>query len=575
MATVTDRDNISATNATGTIRDGVEFTWQVETAAGSGVFVDIQRIVADNFAPMTGESFTVSAAEAGLAIRAMARFVDAEGAIETVYSNANEGGNPPEPFPATGAPVISDTTPTENQALTSNVTSIADENGLGAFSYQWQSSTNGVDWTDIQGANAASYQPGQAQVGSTLRLEVSFTDGLGFLETLYSAATAAVVDSNVAPTGALTISDTTPQSGQTLLANTLAIQDANGFNPLTTPQTFQWQSSSDGLTWTNIDGATGASFQPGAAQIGQQLRATVSFTDGEATVETVTSAATRAVGNTINGTADPDTLTGTAGDDVITGGRGVDTIRAGDGDDTIIWNSNALLATDGRDIVDGGAGIDTIQITTRALVAETFRIYTRDAAIAAGITPGANTEIVITRNGTANENRILQLDNIEEIVITGPLGGTVGVTAPTNGQPTGGTANGDTVIVIGDFSTTSLALNTITINGSDQNDTVDITALESAHRIVFRSAGGNDTVVGTLRPQDVIEVPAGANPADYVATDNGDGTVTMATDTHSVTFVGEIGALPTLSPEGSYHHEGDETNGGAGGFNGKPHLELT
>jgi Ca2+-binding RTX toxin-like protein len=560
MVGVTDRDERSATNLTGAITGDVEYTWQVETLAGSGVFVDIQRIVADNFAPMTGASYTVSAAEAGLAIRVVGRFVDSKGAVETVYSNANEGGNPPEPIPATGAPVISDNTPTENQVLTADPSNIFDANGFGPdpMQYQWQTSTDGgLTWTDVTGATTASYQPGQAQVGLLLRVEVSFVDGFGTTEILYSAATAAVVDSNVAPTGALTISDTTPQSGQTLLASSLNIRDANGFNPLTTPQSFQWQSSSDGVTWTNIAGATGASYQPGAGQIGLQLRASVTFTDGEATVETVTSAATRALGNTINGTGAADTLTGTAGDDVISGLRGNDTINAGAGDDTINWNANLpLTATDGRDVVDGGAGIDTIQIVTRALANETYRIYTRDAAIAAGITPAnANTEIVITRDGTTTASSILHLDNIEEIVITGPLGGTVGVTAPTNGTPTGGTANGDTVIVIGDFRTTSLALNTITINGSAADDQVDITALESAHRIVFRTAGGNDTVVGTLRPQDVIEVPAGVDPATYVATDNGDGTVTMASDTHSVTFVGAVDALPTLAPEGSEHPE--------------------
>ena len=34
----------------------------------------------------------------------------------------------------------------------------------------------------------------------------------------------------------------------------------------------------------------------------------------------------------------------------------------------------------------------------------------------------------------------------------------------------------------------------------------NISSLSSAHRIVFRSNGGNDTIVGTLRPQDVIEL---------------------------------------------------------------------
>ena len=44
----------------------------------------------------------------------------------------------------------------------------------------------------------------------------------------------------------------------------------------------------------------------------------------------------------------------------------------------------ALNGGAGNDTIDGGAGIDTIDVNTRTLSAETFRIYTRDAAIAAG-----------------------------------------------------------------------------------------------------------------------------------------------------------------------------------------------
>jgi hypothetical protein len=56
------------------------------------------------------------------------------------------------PFAATGAPVISDTTPTEGNVLTADTSSIADLNGLGPFAFQWQSSTNGTTWININNA---------------------------------------------------------------------------------------------------------------------------------------------------------------------------------------------------------------------------------------------------------------------------------------------------------------------------------------------------------------------------------------------------------------------------------------
>ena len=73
---------------------------------------------------------------------------------------------------------------------------------------------------------------------------------------------------------------------------------------------------------------------------------------------------------------------------------------------------------------------------------------------------------------------------------------------------------GDTFEVIGDFSATSLRLNTITIDGDAGDDTIDISALTSAHRIVFKSNGGNDTIIGALQAEDVIELPAGRGSLD-------------------------------------------------------------
>ena len=72
-----------------------------------------------------------------------------------------------------------------------------------------------------------------------------------------------------------------------------------------------------------------------------------------------------------------------------------------------------------------------------------------------------------------------------------------------------GTIGGDAIQIVGDFSGTSLRLNTVTVGGSSAADVVDISGLTSAHRLVFDSNGGEDTIVGVLRPQDIVNVPAG------------------------------------------------------------------
>lgn len=197
--------------------------------------------------------------------------------------------------------------------------------------------------------------------------------------------------------------------------------------------------------------------------------------------------------NVLDGTGGNDNLFGLSGNDTLIGGAGNDRLDGGTGDDLLIQG-----ALEGRDIIDGGAGADTYELNGVA-GAETFRIMTRAEALLAGITGlAAGTEIVITRNGTNNASIIAELDNIEEIV-------TNSLTATTNdgnGAVDGGTSDGDTIIVIGDFTSTSLAYSTIHIEGSSGADTIDITALTSAHRVVFTSNGGEDAVVGTPRPQD-------------------------------------------------------------------------
>lgn len=86
--------------------------------------------------------------------------------------------------PATGNPAITGT-PSVGQTLTANTTAIADGDGLGSFSYVWR--RNGVA---IPGATASTYVPVSADIGTTLTVVVSFTDGDGFPEQRISAGVA-------------------------------------------------------------------------------------------------------------------------------------------------------------------------------------------------------------------------------------------------------------------------------------------------------------------------------------------------------------------------------------------------
>ena len=96
-------------------------------------------------------------------------------------------------FPPTGLPTITGT-PQEGRTLTADLSGIDDENVLPPispffFSYQW---IRGED-TDISGATRETYSPVEADVGHTLKVRVTFSDGDNFRHTLTSEPTAAVV----------------------------------------------------------------------------------------------------------------------------------------------------------------------------------------------------------------------------------------------------------------------------------------------------------------------------------------------------------------------------------------------
>ncbi|MEQ9407984.1 MAG: cadherin domain-containing protein [Fuerstiella sp.] len=91
----------------------------------------------------------------------------------------------------TGNVTISGTS-TEDQILTADTSGISDADGLGTFSYQWRR-----DGVAITGATADTWTLSDADVGTQLSVQVSYTDGNGTPEgPLTSAATAPIANIN-------------------------------------------------------------------------------------------------------------------------------------------------------------------------------------------------------------------------------------------------------------------------------------------------------------------------------------------------------------------------------------------
>ncbi|MDQ1735340.1 MAG: hypothetical protein QOH56_1591 [Pseudonocardiales bacterium] len=202
--------------------------------------------------------------------------------------------NQPGNTPATGTVVINDTTPTENQQLTATrAFGDADQIVDASIQYDWQVEVAPGVWATV--ATGVNYTPSDptAAVGRPLRVWARFQDGDGVLESVTSAPTAPVTNVNNTPTGEPVLSSPSPQQGTAVTTATGSIVDADGLVGVSFG--YQWQQQSGAAAFTNIAGATGASFTPAAGQLGASLRVIVSYTDNHGTAESIPSAATAPV----------------------------------------------------------------------------------------------------------------------------------------------------------------------------------------------------------------------------------------------------------------------------------------
>ena len=111
----------------------------------------------------------------------------------------------------------------------------------------------------------------------------------------HRVALAIVTKKNVDATGTPVISGT-PRVGEALTAETSGISDANGVPDAAQGFDYQWQSSPDGNTWTDITDAFAPNYYPSDSAVGQRIRVQVSFKDDDGFNEgPLTSKATPAV----------------------------------------------------------------------------------------------------------------------------------------------------------------------------------------------------------------------------------------------------------------------------------------
>ncbi len=169
----------------------------------------------------------------------------------------------------TGAVTITGTA-AQGQTLTVSNT-LADIDGLGAISYQWQAAG-----LAIAGATADTYTLTQAEVAKTISVIASYTDKQNTAESVSSSATSAVLNVNDQPSGNVLIAGTAKQGEVLTASNTLT--DADGLWVVS----YQWQANGSYV-------GSGDSYTLTSNEIGKTITATANYIDGFGKAESVSS----------------------------------------------------------------------------------------------------------------------------------------------------------------------------------------------------------------------------------------------------------------------------------------------
>jgi len=265
VSTLADADGIGT----------LHYQWQRDSGSG---FVNVGADQA---------TYTLGDADVGASVRVVIYYTDAGGTVESATSTGTTAITAVND-PHTGTVVITGTQ-TEDQVLTADTSGLADVDGLGTMHFDWQRDT-GSGFVSIGAADQGTYTLGDADVGASIRVVVTYTDGQGFSESSTSTGTGAIANINDAPTGGVTITGTATED-EVLTADTSTLADADGLGTLH----YQWQRDS-GSGFVNV-GTDQATYTLGDADVGAVIRVVVYYTDGGGTVESAISAGTSAIVN--------------------------------------------------------------------------------------------------------------------------------------------------------------------------------------------------------------------------------------------------------------------------------------
>ena len=266
----------------------------------------------------------------------------------------------------------------EDDPLIIDASSVVDGDGVGSMQVQWQISEDGTVWSNLSGEIRQSFTPRERHVGRRLRVQLSYVDGQGNLETILSPASTPVQNVNDKPKGAPQLVGAAREE-DALVVDTSMISDDDGLGNFS----IIWQRSSTKTDWQAFPETNGEVLQLSQRHVGYSYRAVVSYADGHGTKELLVTSPSETVQNVDDPVQGEVLITGeaTEGATILVSTNGVS-----DEDGIASMSVGWEASTDGRNwrtIETAGATQLSLsqmlvnkQIRARVAVVDTFGVET-------------------------------------------------------------------------------------------------------------------------------------------------------------------------------------------------------
>jgi hypothetical protein len=266
----------------------------------------------------------------------------------------------------------------EDDPLIIDASSVVDGDGVGSMQVQWQISENGSIWSNLSGEIRQSFTPRERHVGRQLRVQLSYVDGQGNLETILSPPSSPVQNVNDKPNGAPQLVGAAMEE-DALVVDTSMISDDDGLGNFS----IVWQRSSTKTDWQAFPEIAGEVLPLSQRHVGYSYRAVVSYVDGHGTKELLVTSPSETVSNVDDPVQGEVLITGkaTEGEVMLVSTNGV-TDEDGIASMSIGWEAS----TDGRNwraIETGGStqlalsqALVNKQIRARVAVVDSFGVET-------------------------------------------------------------------------------------------------------------------------------------------------------------------------------------------------------